>query len=449
MQTISKLNNNKDHYKIFNSLLLILFVWLFFCQSAISLNLMEVVEHVLNTHPTILANEKSVDVSKYNYYQTFGQFLPEINLKSEFNREINNNAPNNRPDNVILNARTNTYQITQNLFAGFRDFHTNKAALWRYISTTENVNSNINSMVLDAISMYVAVLQQEKLLNLAIENKDFFQKVIDNLQKLFDTGTADKADYLLVKTNLQSAEATLLQGQKDYDSAVAKFQHAINLLPRNLLPLKPISGHIGKNLQQIIDLAIATNASVLEARAKINTLDYELRGAIGSLMPSVDLLISKSQFANVGGLAGKGDDTKIGLTASLNLFKGGQNYMAIQSKTSEKLNLLANLELVIRTLKQDINETWLNIDNTMKKKISIEEQIVSAEQSLQSYLTLFDYNQAYLLNVLNAKKLLFTAQSENIVNNSNKLIYEHRLLVLKNTLISALDEVYLRANKYN
>lgn len=413
-------------------------------QPVISINLIEVVDYVLDTHPIILANKKSIDVSEYNYYQTFSQFLPEVNLRSEQNRERSNNAPNSQPIKRHLNARTNTFQVTQNLFSGFKDWHANRAALWRYMSSKENAIFNINSTVLDTIVAYISVLQQEKLLSLAKENKDFFQKNLDNLQKLFDSGTTDKADYLLVKNNLQSADATLLQTQKDHDSVVAKFKHFINLTPEDLSPLKSISNHISKDLLYEIEVAIKQNSNIQETQAKIHALEYELRGTIGTLMPSLDMLISRSQSANIGGLPGKSEEAKIGLTASLNLFKGGQNYIAVQSKKAEKLSLNWNLEATIRNLKQEIHETWLNINNTIQKKQSIEEQILSAEQSLHSYLTLFDYNQAYLLNVLNAKKLLFASQSENIINNSNKLIYEHRMLLLNNSLISVLNEVYFK-----
>ena len=102
----------------------------------------------------------------------------------------------------------------------------------------------------------------------------------------------------------------------------------------------------------------------------------------------------------------------------------------------------ASLEAATRNIKQDVHETLLTINNTLDKKKSIEEQILSADQSLNSYLILFDYNQSYLLNVLNAKKLLFTAQTDNILNNSNKLIHEHKMLLLDNSLLSTLEEVY-------
>lgn len=411
-------------------------------QPVSSINLIEVVDYVLDTHPVILANKRSIDVSEYNYYQTFSLFLPEINISSSQNREVSNNAPNGQPNKVLLNARTNTVQISQNLFSGFKDWHANRAALWRYMSTKENAIFNINSAVLDAVVSYVSVLQQEKLLALAKDNKDFFQKILNNLQKLFESGTTDKADYLLVKNNLQSADATLLQTQKDYDSVVAKFKNSINLEPKELLPLKSISKHISNDLGYEIELALKQNSNIQETQAKINALEYELRGTIGSLMPSLDMLASRSQSANTAGLPGKSADSKIGITASLNLFKGGQNYIAVQAKKAEKLSLNWNLEATIRNLKQELNETWLNINNAIQKKQSIEEQILSAEQSLNSYLTLFDYNQAYLLNVLNAKKLLFSSQSENIVNNSNKLIYEHKMLLLNNSLLSVLNEVY-------
>ncbi len=431
---------------------LLLLAWVFH-QPTIAINLMEIVNYVLDTHPAILANERSVDVSEYNYYQTFGQFLPEINYRRDQNRSIYNNASNPpvgplgpQYDNVYLNSSTNAFELNQNLFSGFKDWHANRAALWRYRSTKENVTFNINSTVLDTIVVYISVLQQEKLLALAKDNKDFFQKILNNLQKLFESGAADKADYLLVKNNLQSAKATLLQAQKDYDSAVAKFRHFVNLTPKNLLPLKSISGYIDNdNLQKAIDLAVKQNPTIQETEAKLKALEYELRGSIGALMPSLDMSISKNQSANVSGLPGKMGETKIGVTASLNLFKGGQNYMAVQSKIAEKLGLASQLDATIRNIKQDINETWLTINNAVQKKKSIEEQILSADQSLKSYLTLFDYNQAYLLSVLNAKKLLFTSQSDNVINNSNKLVYEHRMLLLNNTLILALNEVYSKA----
>jgi len=77
-----------------------------------------------------------------------------------------------------MNASTDTFQLTQNLFAGFKDWHANRAALWRYMSTKENVVFNINSTVLDTISVYISVLQQEKLLIWLKKIKISFKKYL-------------------------------------------------------------------------------------------------------------------------------------------------------------------------------------------------------------------------------------------------------------------------------
>lgn len=424
-----------------NKSIWLLLATLFWHKTAIGMSLIEVVNYVLDTHPTIIANEKSVDVFQYRYHQTFGNFLPEISFARVENHERTDNTPSNIT-NIYLTAHTNDFNIKQNLFAGFKDFNANRAAMWRYNSTKENALFNINAQVLEVIISYITVLQQEKLLQLSIDNEKFFEKALNNLEKLFESGATDKADYLLVKNNLQGAKATTLQSQKDYDSAVSKFRTSINLVPKNLLPLRSISKYINSDIQAIIESALEQNPSIKETQAKLKTLEYELRGTTGNMMPTLDMQISKSQSANVTGLKGKSGNTKVGVTANFNLFRGGQDYLEIQAKTAEKVGLDHQLEATTRNIKQDINETWLIIKNALEKKQSIEEQIISAEQSLNSYLILFDYNQSYLLNVLNAKKLLFSAQTDNIMNNSNKLIHEHRMLLLNNSLISTLEEVY-------
>jgi outer membrane protein len=419
----------------------LLFATLFLHKTAVGMSLIEVVNYVLDTHPMIIANEKSVDVFQYRYHQTFGTFLPEISFARVENHERTDNTPSNIT-NIYLTAHTNDFNIKQNLFAGFKDFNANRAAMWRYNSTKENALFNINAQVLEVIISYITVLQQEKLLQLSLDNEKFFEKALNNLGKLFESGATDKADYLLVKNNLQGAKATTLQSQKDYDSAISKFRTSINLVPKNLLPLRSISKYINSDIQAIIESALEQNPSIKETQAKLKTLEYELRGTTGNMMPTLDMQISKSQSANATGLKGKSGNTKVGVTANFNLFRGGQDYLEIQAKTAEKVGLDYQLEATTRNIKQDINETWLIIKNALEKKQSIEEQIVSAEQSLNSYLILFDYNQSYLLNVLNAKKLLFSAQTDNIMNNSNKLIHEHRMLLLNNSLISTLEEVY-------
>ncbi len=409
--------------------------------SAMGLNLMDVVNYVLDTHPSIMANEKSVDLFQYRYHQTFGTFLPEISFARIENRERTDNAPSNITKNY-LTAHVNDFNLKQNLFTGFKDFNTNRAAIWRYNSTKENAFFNINAQILEVITSYIQVLQQEQLLKLALDHEKFFEKALNNLAKLFASGATDKADYLLVTNNLQNAKGTTLQSQKDYDSAISKFRNSINLIPENLLPLRSVSKYINSDPQSIIELALQQNPSIKETQAKIKTLEYELRGSVSAFMPSLDMQISKSQSANITGLKGKSGNEKVGITTNFSLFRGGQDYLEIQAKTDEKICLDYQLEAATRIIKQDIHETWLIIKNTIDKKRSVEEQIMSAEQSLQSYLILFDYNQAYLLNVLNAKKLLFASQTDNILNNSNKLIYEHRMLLLNNSLIPTLEEVY-------
>lgn len=434
------------NYTGINNKSILLLTTLLFNNNALAMNLIEVVNYVMDTHPAIIAIEKSVDIFQYRYHQTFGRFLPEISIARSENHETSNLAASNMPS-IHLSTHTNDFSFKQNLFSGFKDFNANRAAMWRYNSTKENAFFNMNTQILDAIIAYITVLQQEKLLKLAIENQNFFQKALNNLEKLFNSGATDKADYLLVKNNLQSANSTTLQSQKDYDSAIAKFKNLINLMPKDLLPLRSISKYIDNDPQTIIEIATLHNPSIKEIQAKLKIVEYELRETTGALMPSLDMIISKSQSANVDGIRGKTGNTKIGVTANLNLFRGGQDYLEVKAKTAEKSSLDYQLAAAIRTVTQDIHETWLTIKNTLEKKKSIEEQIISADQSLNSYLILFDYNQSYLLNLLNAKKLLFSAQTDNVLNNSNKLIYEHRMLLLNNSLLPTLEEVY--SFKYN
>jgi adhesin transport system outer membrane protein len=424
----------------YKSILLLLTI-LLFNQTANSLTLMEVVHHVLDTHPVIMANEKSVDAFQYRYHQTFGSFLPEVSMVRIHDRERTNNDRSNI-SRRYFNTRVQDFSLKQNLFAGFKDFNANRAAMWRYNSTKENVFYNINAQVLDAIITYISVLQQAKLVTVAEENQKFFRKALNNLEKLFESGATDKADYLLVKNNLENARSTMLQAKKDYDSAVSKFKNSINLDPVELAPLKSVSKYILSDPEAIIEAALENSPSLKETRAKLKTLEYEFREQVATLFPTLDFNVSKNMQTNTTGIKGKAGTTKVGVTANFNLFRGGQDYLEAQAKAAERVSLDHQLEATTRTIKEDVTETWLTIKNTLEKKEFIEKQIISAEQSLNSYLILFDYNQAYLLSVLNAKKVLFASQTENILNNSNKIIQEHRMLLLNNTLIPTLEEVY-------
>ena len=406
-------------------------------------NLMDVVNYALYNHPTILFNEQLVDESKYRYYQTFGPFLPEVSLTRNQNSEKTLNTSNGINAPVYLRARNNDFNLKQNLFAGFKDLHANRAAMWRYKSKRESAVFNINAQIFDIIVNYINILQQEKLLGLAKENESFFQKSLDKLEKLYNKGVADKADFLLVKNNLQNAKTNTLQAKKDYDTARNKFKNLIDLEPTNLQPLKSISKYINQDLEKIIESIINNNPNIKEIEAKIKTLEHEFKQSASSLMPSIDLQLSKNQASNLNGSKGISSNTKIGVTLNLNLLKGGQDYLEIQAKHAEKLSLKHQLEQTRRAIKQDVSETWLNIKNAVDKKQSIDDQIISAKQSLNSYMILFDYNRSYLLNVLNSKKLLLTSKTEQITNNSTKLINEYRILLLNNCLLDTIENVYI------
>ncbi|NLE35068.1 MAG: TolC family protein [Bacteroidales bacterium] len=250
-------------------------------------------------------------------------------------------------------------------------------------------------------------------------------------------GAIANSDYLQVKTQLASEEATLANSENTLKMA------RLNLMQLMEYPVDESFETARPDIDAVISSIPAADASAVYEEAlrvkpqvQIATLNREgaaldLEIARGGFFPSVSVNAGMStgfaQVAEMGSQLKNGFSPSLGLTASIPIFRNNQNRVAV-----------SRAQYGITTAELD----ELNTRNQLRKEV--EQAVLDSESARLSYLaalnryesSLETYNvseEKFKLGAMNSvdfliQKTNLTAAESNLVQAKYELLYSHKII---------------------
>lgn len=257
-------------------------------------------------------------------------------------------------------------------------------------SSEANLKNSIEEISVSILRSYFNVVLQSNLLKIAEKSvkisEDRFQttKVKNNLGGIskFDLYNAevslnlDKSKFLQQKTNLVTAKNNLeLLLNKDFKNST-EFESEIS---------------IGKkvfSLENVTNLAIGKNSELKFTKELVNSTKADVTTSKASFFPRVSVFgklttSDRESFFNGQLSETKGEDFTLGLTASVNLWKGNSDKIKVQNAKIAK----KNAEISVFNLENQIRKNAENLLEKFKNEVEIikiqEENFKAANANLE------------------------------------------------------------------
>lgn len=367
----------------------------------------------------------------------YGNFLPTLSASGGFDWSRNENAASvmsiagfnfDIPESI---SESRNYSVGLNsnliLFDGLSNF-----------ATLSQSNNNLESaelilerlkqeIVYRTISLYYSVVEIEQLLNVRNEDVKQQQKTLETIEERNRLGAVTLADVYQQQVQLGNAELEVIRTQNNLEIAKSNLLYYLGLdvlesieFAKDLSSEEKLSikSDIESDYQKITDLvnqAMNSRKDYISKQLDLESAYYEVTNARSGHLPRL------SASANFGSSANSFDNLleskrySAGLTLSIPIFSGFRVSNQVQFAEVRAMNAEIELSDLERKIKQDIQQSMLDLQAITKALIVSEKNVKAAEENLKIEREKYSLGAGKLLDVLIANTFYTNAQT-NFIN---------------------------------
>ena len=342
----------------------VLVVGVIFCHGAVAhgATLYDLMESSVENRSIVKSYEARLQGSRYDIGHARGRFLPSLDAGYEFNQLGENDLTLEEKDN-------NTLYVTAslNLFSGFKDVYslasskrTNEMRVFELKGIQQDIRLDVGQCFLNVYSAMARLSVTEDALSL-------YQKEYETVSLKYTLGILKKNDQLKIKVVMDDALQNVLRARATLDQAM------------NDLRLKTVTGVSVNELEfacfdtlpVISDMSyyqplLLKNRSEIRAMTALYDISkFQAKSARSSFYPKLDLVSGYKFYDDCPN--GSGDETRIQLNLSVNLFDGFQKNETLKKAEVDTKRISFDLKDLKLRLENDLENLLLDVDVALKK----------------------------------------------------------------------------------
>ncbi len=301
-------------------------------------------------------------------------------------------------------------------------------------------------LVLRTSEAYFNVLAAQDTLEAAQAAHDAIARQLEQSEKRFEVGLIAVTDVQEAKAAFDSATAALIQAKRNLATAQEQLRELTGETFDELSrpgPDMPLAGPNPANAEDWVQLAMNQNARLISSRLAADITRQSISSERGGHFPSIDLLVSRSSFdiksdLTTGGFSGPNDsdskDTSINLQLTVPLYSGGAT--ASRVRQAEYLHRAARerLERTARQTERETRDAYLGVNSEVARVQSLRQAVESAKTALQATEAGYEVGTRTSVDVLDARRRLFEAQTNYARSRYDYLLNVLRLRLAAGTL---------------
>ena len=409
--------------------------------SMVKLNLIKAVEIAVQNNLNVKSSEVSLSNAQLNFQQAKNNQLPGMNANigqaSSYGRSLNPFTNTYDPrninyNNVGLNANLVVFNGGQLRNAISQNEYSLKASAEDLQAIKENIS-------LQVVLAYLNILNAEDQLSIAKTQTEITKLQIEKTQKLVNAGSVAMTNLLDLKAQLANEESNVVSFQSTLDLNRLSLVQLLNdssiqqvELERIQVPA-PNTAAFGVSISEVYQKAIEIQPLIKSADYKVLSAGKSIDVAKALLLPSLSL--SGSWSANQSNALNTSyfeqlDNTQnkvVSLNLSIPIFSKLSNKTRISQASLQKVNAEIEANRARLTLRQNIEQAYVNMSNSAKKYEASVVQVSALEESFRASESKFNAGAidfvSYSLQKTNLDKAKLT-----LVQNKYDFVFRTKIL---------------------
>lgn len=379
--------------------------------------ILDAVSQAVQTHPGVGEAAANRRATEAELRQNQATLLPQIHTEAKYGLDRFNIQDDSAPPPFGAPPLGNQQWLTgyegsvvarQLVFDGLASLN----QIWRQAARVDaaayRVRERTELIALDAAEAYIDVVRYTHLVSIARENLEAHRKILSNVQARYQGGRAGEGDLQQVQERVEAAEAALYQYQQQYDEARGTFRKAIGIEPYNLRIPSRLAG-LPRTKDASLAVTLQQNPTIQAAQADRDAAKYDFESTAGAFAPTISLEARASRGKNVNEIFGRSSDVSGYVTASWDIFRGGQDsWKRAEASERYQQTTMAHARLQ-RDALESIDKAWAARTITNDRIAALNRELAADRKVIEAYQKEYELGQRSLIDLLNAQNGLFNA----------------------------------------
>lgn len=362
--------------------------------------------------------------------QALAALLPQVNGSGRYNEretklsstDITPPAPP-VPFNRDTDGNSTTWDVSlrQSVFSW-----QNWAALRRADSQVAQAEADYQAaqqnLILRTSEAYFNVLAAQDTLEAAQAAHDAIGRQLEQSEKRFEVGLIAVTDVQEAKAAYDSATAALIQAKRALATTGERLREltgdTFDELSRPGADM-PLSGPNPANADDWVSLAMQQNARLISSQLGADIALANVSSERGGHFPSLDLVVSRSRFTSESDITGTSvgrddteqDDTIYSLQVTVPIFTSGATSSRVRQARYRHTAARERLERTARETERETRDAYLGVNSEVARVQSLRQAVESAQTALQATEAGYEVGTRTSVDVLDARRRLFEAQT--------------------------------------
>lgn len=383
----------------------------------------------LKYHPSLRANQATIEASKARVEQALAAYYPQVNLSTTFNNSTSNYS-------AITQSGSNNWtfydsysagpSLTQNLYDFGRTASNVTINRENVKASEEDLAITRQGVTLNVKQAYFNVLQTLRLVLVADETINQNKQRLEQALGFFQAGTRPKIEVTKAEVDLANAELNLIRAKNNYQVARVNLNNAMGLRQgpdfaiEDSLDFKSYE----ITLEEILKLSLTQRPEIMQLKAKQRGQEAAIKLAQASYYP---MLTGNASYLYRGpDITDLYWDLSVGATLSIPLFSGFSSPNQVTEARAAMKNLRAQEENLKLNIRLEAEQAYLGLKEAGERIRVTQKAVIHAQENYDLANGRYRVGVGSPLEVTDAEVLLANARANHI-----QALYDYRVAQAK------------------
>lgn len=384
--------------------------------------LQDAVNYLLQTNPQIRAISWNRMARDEEVKQAQSGYFPTIDISSGFGLQEQQEPfhETTHPDSTVASLRQNVFHFGTTKYEVARQKARVRSAAYLLQGTSEGVS-------LQASRVYLDVLRQLELYDLADENLTNHERIYDQIKLRSASGVDSKADLDQVMGRLALAQSNVVAAKANITDAETDYQAVIGHLPEDLIKPQPVDSAIPASMEEAQQLALDNFPIVKSAQADYEAREFQHKVAKSINYPSLDAAVDY-RWENDVDIPGYAEEFVATGMVSFNIFRGWHD----MARVTETRHLICEAwEIRNNTRRQAVQSirlSWEAYEATQDRITHLGEYVKSTGATAEAFDKQWSIGRRTMFDVLDIQAEYLNAKADLVNARYDRKSSEYRVL---------------------
>jgi len=383
----------------------------------------------LKYHPSLRANQATIEASKARVEQALAAYYPQVNLNTTFNNSTSNYSAITRSGSnnwTFYDFYSAGPSLTQNLY----DFGRTASNV---TINRENVKANEEELAitrqgvtLNVKQAYFSVLQTLRLVLVAEETINQNKQRLEQARGFFQAGTRPKIEVTKAEVDLASAELNLIRAKNNYQVARVNLNNALGLRQGLDFAIEDVLDFKAYEiiLEEILKLSLTQRPEIMQLKARQRGQEAAIKLAQASYYPT--LTGNASYLYRGPEISDLYWDLSFGATLSIPLFSGFSSSNQVTEARSSLKNLRSQEENLKLNIRLEAEQAYLGLKEADERIRVTQKAVIHAQENYDLANGRYRVGVGSPLEVTDAEVSLTNARANHI-----QALYDYKVAQAK------------------